>query len=54
MGMLDRIEIAARIAKLGSEAYGILIDKALAKANTDKDRKIAALEAELKELRSKP
>lgn len=53
MGMLDKVEIAARISKIGSEIYGILVDKALARANAEKDRKIAVLEQELKELKAK-
>ena len=49
----DRARIGAEIAKLVAEVYSIIIDKDLAKKNDEKDRKIAALEAEINELKKK-
>lgn len=49
----DRAKLGAEIAKLVAEIYSIFVDKDLAKKNDEKDRRIAALEAEVAELKKK-
>lgn len=53
MSVINRAKVLAEIAKLGSEVYGLLVDKALARRNADRDRKIADLEAQIAELKRK-
>ncbi len=51
MNKLSSIKLIADIAKVGTEVYGIIMDKGLAQRNADKDQKIKDLERELKELK---
>ena len=53
MSVLNKAKALAEITKLGSEVYGLLVDKALAKRSADKDRKIADLEAQIADLKRK-
>jgi hypothetical protein len=51
MAILDRAKIAAEIAKLGSEIYGLIVDKSRSTA-ADKAR-IKDLERQLAELKAR-
>lgn len=51
MSILDRAKTLADIAKIGSEIYGVVVDKS--RVMRDRDAKIQRLEDELAELRKK-
>lgn len=53
MSVIDRAKVLAEIVKLGSEVYGLIVDKALARSNADRDHKIAELEAQIADLKRK-
>lgn len=50
---IDKVKIIAEIVKIGSEIYGTLVDKDLAKKNDEKDRKISILETEVSSLKAR-
>lgn len=50
-GLLDRAKIVAEILKIGSEIYGLIIDKS--RLTADHERRIKELEAELATLKAR-
>lgn len=50
-GFLERTKLFADIAKIGSEIYGLVIDKS--RAQRDRDARIKELEKQLAELQAK-
>lgn len=51
MSFFDRAKIVAEIAKLGSEIYGLIVDKSRAKF--DREQRIKELERQVADLKAR-